>query len=201
LSAAEAAAAEAGLDLRPVTAADVVHLQAARPAGDGPGLDVLAADLSDLVAAFEADRAREGAALAFVLASLVDEIEALVTAAAELAPRRADHQAEMLGAAIGRLAGIDLPIDEDRVSQEVALLAAKADVTEEIDRLTGHLAAARLLLDASGPVGRRLDFLTQEFMREANTLCAKSALPELTTIGLDLKAAIDRLREQVQNIE
>lgn len=90
---------------------------------------------------------------------------------------------------------------EDRLAQEALLLATKADIREELDRLAAHVASARHLLAAGGPVGRKLDFLSQEFNREANTLCSKSNAVDLTSIGLDLKAVIDQLREQVQNIE
>jgi len=92
-------------------------------------------------------------------------------------------------------------LPEERLAQEAALLAAKADVAEELDRLRAHIAAVGDLLKAKDAVGRRLDFLCQELNREANTLCAKSADLELTNIGLALKAAIERLREQVQNVE
>jgi uncharacterized protein (TIGR00255 family) len=91
--------------------------------------------------------------------------------------------------------------DPARIAQELALLAVKADVTEELDRLTAHVAAARKLLRDKGAVGRKLDFLMQEFMREANTLCSKSGNVDLTRIGLDLKTVIDQMREQVQNVE
>ena len=91
--------------------------------------------------------------------------------------------------------------DPDRVAQELALIAVKADVTEEIDRLRAHVTAARELMQSNGPVGRKLDFLTQEFNREANTLCSKSQNRDLTTVGLELKAVIDQMREQVQNVE
>src|SRR3546814_143173 len=91
--------------------------------------------------------------------------------------------------------------DLDRLVQELALLAGKADVREELDRLTAHVEAARELLDQGGAVGRKLDFLCQEFNREANTLCSKSVDVELTRIGLDLKSSIEQLREQIQNIE
>ena len=91
--------------------------------------------------------------------------------------------------------------DPDRVAQELALLAVKADVTEEIDRLTAHVAAARDLLIEAVAVGRKMDFLMQEFNREANTLCSKAQNTELTRIGLALKALIDQMREQVQNVE
>ena len=92
-------------------------------------------------------------------------------------------------------------IEEARVAQELAVLAVRADVTEEHDRLAAHVEAARALLDEPGPVGRKLEFLTQEFNREANTLCSKSQDVALTRIGLDLKAVIDQMREQVQNVE
>ena len=90
---------------------------------------------------------------------------------------------------------------EERIAQEVALIAVKADIREELDRLRAHVAAARELIAAGGAVGRKLDFLSQEFNREANTLCSKSSDVDLTRIGLDLKAVIDQFREQVQNIE
>ena len=92
-------------------------------------------------------------------------------------------------------------MDEDRLVQEVALLATKADVREELDRLAAHVSEARMLIKEGSPVGRKLDFLCQELNREANTLCSKSSDLELTRVGLDLKTAVDRLREQIQNIE
>ncbi|MBS0360873.1 MAG: DUF1732 domain-containing protein, partial [Proteobacteria bacterium] len=92
-------------------------------------------------------------------------------------------------------------VTEERILQEAAAMAVKADVQEELDRLRGHVDAARGLLATDGGVGRKLDFLTQEFMREANTLCSKSASGALTAVGLDLKATIEQFREQVQNVE
>ncbi len=92
-------------------------------------------------------------------------------------------------------------LSEERLAQEALLLATKADIREELDRLVAHVASARALLSEGGPVGRKLDFLSQEFNREANTLCSKSNAVELTAIGLDLKAVIDQFREQVQNLE
>jgi uncharacterized protein (TIGR00255 family) len=92
-------------------------------------------------------------------------------------------------------------VDEARLVQELALLAVKGDVTEELDRLEAHIAAARGLLAETAPVGKKFDFLMQEFMREANTLCSKAASAGLTRIGLDLKTVIDQMREQVQNVE
>ena len=92
-------------------------------------------------------------------------------------------------------------LDEARLHQEAAFLATKADIREEIDRLKTHVAAARSLIAAGGPVGRKLDFLSQEFNRESNTLCSKSNAASMTGIGLELKAVVDQFREQVQNLE
>ena len=95
----------------------------------------------------------------------------------------------------------DNSLSEERISQELALIIARGDVREELDRLLSHVAAARDLLAQGGAIGRRLDFLCQELNREANTLCSKSSDIDLTKLGLALKAAIERLREQIQNIE
>jgi uncharacterized protein (TIGR00255 family) len=144
-------------------------------------------------------RQAEGAALTPVLTGLLDRIEALIAEAeteaaaqpAALKARFAERMVELLGGGGS----------EERVVQEAAVLAAKADVREELDRLTSHVAAARTLFAGDGAAGRKLDFLTQEFMREANTLCAKSSSIPLTRIGLDIKAAVDQLKEQVANVE
>ena len=160
----------------------------------------MGASMAAALDGLKAARMAEGAALAPVLAGLVDRIEALVGQAegeakgqpAVLKERFARRMSELLGERS------DL---EDRIVQEAAALASRADVREELDRLTSHVDAARALLANDGPVGRKLDFLTQEFMREANTLCSKSATTALTAVGLELKATVDQLREQVQNVE
>jgi len=152
------------------------------------------------LAGLAAARQAEGEHLAGIVRARLDEIETL-TAAAEAHPsRRRETVLARLRAQVADLVEAT-GVSEDRLAQEALLLATKADIREELDRLVAHIAAARKLLDAGGPIGRKLDFLSQEFNREANTLCAKSASVELTAIGLDLKAAIDQLREQVQNIE
>ena len=144
-------------------------------------------------------RATEGRQLLVVLTGLVDRIEHLVASAeAEAAAQPAIIKGRF-ERRMHELAGE--AATPERIVQEAAALALKADVREELDRLAGHIASARDLLAAEGAVGRRLDFLTQEFMREANTLCSKAALPALTTVGLDLKAVIEQFREQVQNVE
>jgi uncharacterized protein (TIGR00255 family) len=155
------------------------------------------AAIADLIVS----RRSEGVRLAVILNERIDEIAAL-TKAAELHPGRSrDAILERLRAQIAELRDANAGISEERLAQEAMLLATKADIREELDRLGAHIASARQLIAAGGPVGRKLDFLSQEFNREANTLCSKSNDVALTGIGLDLKAVIDQLREQVQNIE
>lgn len=153
--------------------------------------------LDDLAAA----RRGEGEKLAAILATLLDEIAALrEVALGEAAAQPTAHRARLRAALAEMLEG-ERRVPEERLAAEVALLAQKSDVREELDRLGAHLAAARALLAEPGPVGRRLEFLTQEFGRESNTLGAKSASLGLTRIALDLKAALERLREQAANVE
>lgn len=159
------------------------------------------ATLTTALAALVDMRAREGAALQDVLTRRVDTIAGLVQAA-ETCPGRAPQAVrERLARSIAELAGASPALDPARLHQEAILLAAKADVREELDRLNAHVAAAHELLRSDQPVGRKLDFLAQEFAREANTLCAKSNDSTLTTIGMDLRVEIEQMREQVQNIE
>jgi uncharacterized protein (TIGR00255 family) len=144
-------------------------------------------------------RLDEGSALSATLAGLIDRIEVLHHNAEAEAAQQGPAIKERFARRLAELLGDAAPLD--RIVQEAAVMAVKADVREELDRLSTHLAAARALLAEAVGVGRRLDFLTQEFMREANTLCAKSATTALTATGLALKAAIDQFREQVQNVE
>jgi uncharacterized protein (TIGR00255 family) len=165
----------------------------------------LATGFRDALAQLAINRQAEGARLAAVLTTLLDEIAALRDAAiAQAADQPAAQRAkltEALAALLGDTPGAAQRIPEERVAQEIALLATRADVREEIDRLGSHIEAARALLGEGAAVGRRFDFLVQEFVREVNTLCSKSASTVLTTTGLRLKAAIEQLREQVQNVE
>lgn len=159
----------------------------------------MAASVAVALDGLKAARLEEGAALAPVLAGLVDRIEALTTTAASQAGEQPAVIRDRFRKRLTELAGE--AASEERILQEAAAMGVKADVREELDRLGGHVTAARLLLTGEGPAGRRLDFLTQEFMREANTLCSKSATPALTATGLELKATIEQFREQVQNVE
>lgn len=158
------------------------------------------ASLDEAIVALAAMRRVEGEALEIVLRRRLDRIAELAEAADANPERKVEAVRARLAEAVARLDETGR-FDRDRLHQEAILLATKADVREELDRLKGHVAAARDLLDAGGPVGRRLDFLAQEFGREANTLSAKSNHPSLTAQGLELRAEIEQLREQVQNIE
>lgn len=148
-----------------------------------------------------ASRREEGARLAELLAGQIDRIESLTQAAKAHPARSVDAVKARLREQVQKLLETGASFDPDRLHQEALLLATRADIQEEIDRLFSHVEAGRALLSSKEAVGRKLDFLAQEFNREANTLCSKSADTSLTAIGLDLKTVIDQLREQVQNIE
>jgi uncharacterized protein (TIGR00255 family) len=143
----------------------------------------------------------EGAALERVLTQRLDEIAALTTRAEAAPGRRPEAIKARLAEQVATLLTASERFDADRLHQEAILLAAKADIREELDRLAAHVAQAGKLMTQDGAVGRRLDFLAQELNREANTLCAKSNDVELTNIGLELKSVVEQFREQVQNLE
>jgi uncharacterized protein (TIGR00255 family) len=206
LAEVEEAAMSAGLTLRQPTAADVLTLrgvldQTQQEQDTAPLRAAILADLPGLLADFAAMRAREGAALSTVLTAQLDRIAALTAEAQREAATRSATQAETLREGVARIIAVTDAVDDSRLAQELALLAVKTDVTEELDRLAAHVDAARAHVADPGPSGRKLDFLMQEFMREANTLCSKAQSLALTRIGLDLKTVIDQMREQVQNVE
>ena len=193
VGAARAAAAEAGL--APPTMDGLLALR---------GVVELAETLDDET---EVNAACAGAllsldkALAAVLRERLDTIAALTSAADANPARRPEAVRDRLQQSIAALMDSSRGFDENRLHQEAIVIAAKADIREELDRLAAHVAAARTLLDEGGPIGRRLDFLAQELGREANTLCAKSNDVSLTAQGLELRAQIEQFREQAQNIE
>jgi uncharacterized protein (TIGR00255 family) len=178
-------------------------LEAGEPEEDAEGRAAveaaMAASIAQALDGLKTSRLAEGAALASVLTGLVDRIDALTAEANAEATAQSPAIRDRFAARLIELLGDAAPAD--RILQEAAVMAAKADVREELDRLASHVGAARALMAEEAAAGRRLDFLTQEFMREANTLCSKSATVRLTATGLALKAAIDQFREQVQNVE
>lgn len=156
---------------------------------------------SEALDALVQSRASEGAALERILIGQLDAMSALVDEASAAAEARPAAVRERMREQLSVLLEADPPVAEDRLAQELAILATKADIREEIDRLVAHVEAAREYISEGGTVGRRLDFLAQEFNREANTLCAKANDKGLTETGISLKAVIDQFREQVQNVE
>ncbi|MBA4326398.1 MAG: YicC family protein [Rhodobacter sp.] len=202
----EAAAMALHVTLRQPTSADVLTLRGvidttAQDTDSGPLRQALLDDLPGLLADFHTMRGAEGRALAAVLTAQLDRIASLTAEAQAETATRAATQADTLREAVARLLAATDAVDPARLAQELALLAVKTDVTEELDRLAAHVTAARAHLVEGQPAGRKLDFLMQEFMREANTLCSKAQSLALTRIGLDLKTVIDQMREQVQNVE
>jgi len=175
---------------REMTEADVAQITAEAL----PGFETALTALTEM-------RIREGEALRGGLMERLAAITGLIAAAEALPERKLEAIRARLHDQVRALLESGAPLDADRLHQEAALLTAKADIREELDRLTAHVAAARDLLAQGGPVGRRLDFLSQEFNREANTLCSKSNAVTLTQIGLDLKLLVDQFREQIANIE
>ena len=161
----------------------------------------LLATLDVAIAELVRERQAEGAALAATLTERIEEIAELTRQAEALAPSRQEALGLRLREQVAALADAGSTVPEDRLATELALLAVKIDVTEEIDRLKSHCVAAARHLQEGGAVGRKLDFLAQEFNREANTLCSKASHAALTEVGLALKAAIDQFREQAQNVE
>ncbi|NWH09060.1 MAG: YicC family protein [Alphaproteobacteria bacterium] len=162
--------------------------------------EALIASLRGVFQGLARSRAEEGTKLQAILRGQIGEIARLVAEARGLAATQPAAIAARLREQVAQLLDAANRPSEERLAQEVALLAAKADIREELDRLTAHVSQGLSLLDEDA-AGRRLDFLTQEFMREANTLCSKAADIELTRLGLSLKAVIDQMREQVQNVE
>jgi uncharacterized protein (TIGR00255 family) len=174
---------------------------AADPAQDEGLVSALKAAIGALIEALKAARLNEGQALSSVLGLQLDLISRLVDEAEAAPARQPEAIKARLEAQISELLDGKGALDPARLHQEAVLIAARADIREELDRLRAHVDSARSLLQEGGAVGRRLDFLAQEFGREANTLCAKANDVSLSRIGLELKAVIEQFREQVQNVE
>ena len=164
-------------------------------------LDHVTASLGAVALSLNLSRREEGTRLAAVLGAQLDKIESLVIAARDCPARSADTIKQRIAEQVARLLDTASNFDANRLHQEAILVAMRADIQEELDRLFAHIEAARSLTASPEPAGRKLEFLAQEFNREANTLCSKALDRTLTSIGLELKTTIDQLREQVQNIE
>jgi uncharacterized protein (TIGR00255 family) len=162
--------------------------------------DRMLRDLGEAVHQLLSVRYAEGARLAELALEQLSLVSELAERARACSGAQPQVIHERLQQQVADLVG-DAGVSEDRLAQEVAILATKADVREELDRMAAHVDAARQLLAEGGPIGRRLDFLCQELNREANTLCSKSADVEMTRLGLEIKSVVEQLREQIQNIE
>ncbi len=159
------------------------------------------AGFSEVIGALGEMRRHEGAVLSQLLSARLSEIAALAKRAEHAPGRRPDAIRARLAEQVAALLAQSDRFDPDRLHQEAVMIATKADVREELDRLAAHVGQVQHLIGQGGPIGRRLDFLAQELNREANTLCAKANNVELANIGLELKAAVEQFREQVQNVE
>ncbi|KQT88397.1 YicC/YloC family endoribonuclease [Aurantimonas sp. Leaf443] len=195
---------------RAPTVDGLLSLRGVLDAGEGPDEAaelrqarhaVLTAGFQAALDALVAARRSEGAALLAILRERLAEIARLVSAVERDPSRTVEALRARLSGQLRDLLGQDDRLDPARLHQEVALVATRADIREEIDRLKAHVDQADALLTGGGPVGRRLDFLAQELNRESNTICSKSAAASLTALGLELKVVVDQFREQVQNIE
>lgn len=159
------------------------------------------ASLENLLKDFLSDRRKEGLALSNILVKQIQLLELLITNAKQLLPKRALKIKETIEANISTLTKTNFELDENKLIQELALLAIKIDVSEELDRLQTHIINFKSIIAKGGLIGRKLDFLMQECNREANTLCSKSQYSSLTNIGLEMKIVVDQIREQIQNLE
>jgi uncharacterized protein (TIGR00255 family) len=170
-------------------------------AEDKAAMAAAAAAFDEALAGLVAMRRREGAALGQILIQRMDEIEILAKRAEAAPGRKPEAIRARLAEQIAALLESSDRFDADRLTQEALLIAAKADIREELDRIASHISQSREMIGKGGPVGRRLDFLAQEFNREVNTCCSKSNDIELTNIGLEMKNVVEQFREQVQNLE
>lgn len=193
-----------GLELQPVSVGELISQKWVWDAGSSNNakwVEAAKAQVTEVIGKLANARRAEGLAIFSILSGQVDTAEELSKAARASSEARNAAAGGLLRDKVLAVLEVTDLADEGRLAQELALLAVKADVTEELDRLDAHIEAARSLLSDNGPIGRKFDFLMQEFNREANTLCSKSGSTDLTAIGLELKVVIDQMREQVQNLE
>ena len=180
-------------------------LDVVRPIEDEAAIErrnaAMLASFDEALRALTVSRRQEGARLSAIVGAQVARIESLAGAARDCPARSVEAIKACIAEQVARLMDTGAAFDRDRLHQEAILVATRADIQEELDRLFSHVEAARALMSSGEAIGRKFDFLAQEFNREANTLCSKAFDKSLTAIGLDLKTVIDQMREQVQNIE
>jgi uncharacterized protein (TIGR00255 family) len=195
------------LSLAPAKASDILAIKGVMAHDTGvaeltPDMSqAVQSAVSQMIANWDMDRAREGEALARILGDQIDTIADLVSAARAVLPERKAKLEQGFIENLKTLSEQFSEVEPERVAQEVALFIIKQDVAEELDRLDAHIEAARALFAEDASIGRRAEFLIQEFNREANTLCSKAQHSELSRLGLELKTTIDQMREQIQNVE
>ena len=201
------AARERGISLTPDCPSGILALAMAPQNGHGNGSDlsalisILEEEIAGIVGLWNESRKSEGRLIGDFLEKQVSSIESLLADAEGIVLEGQSGAADRFRENVAKLLDAKSDLDEGRIAMELALLAVKSDISEEIDRMRAHVVSARQLLETGGIVGRRFDFLAQEMNREANTLCSKASSPELNTVGLELKVVVDQLREQVQNVE
>lgn len=200
----EDAAQSDGQNLAPMNAADLAQMPgvlAVSSSALGEVPEAVKAQIPELFKLFTEMRGGEGTALHAILSDQLAKMSEIIDQASTTAEARQARAGDILKEKVAALLDASDQADPARLQQELAIIAVKADVTEEVDRLRAHVIAAQDLLKKGGAVGRKLDFLMQEFNREANTLCSKSGSTELTQLGMDLKVLIDQMREQALNLE
>ena len=193
------------MNLAPPSVAELLSLRGLLEQGEGIPSETLEPaimlGLDEAIAALKVSRQNEGLALDAILRAQVEAVDVLTQEAENDPSRQPEAIRSRIVENITALIGASPVLDETRLASEALFVANRADIREEIDRLKTHVTSARKLLDAGGAMGRKLDFLAQEFNRESNTLCSKSNAASITKIGLELKSVVDQFREQVQNLE
>lgn len=178
----------------------VLNIKALSKSDLGVIVKALLEDFPTLISDFQKTREQEGHALASIIQAQITELEDLLSIAATSVKKRENRTKDTFRENMKRILDV-VDVDQDRIAQELAILSIRSDVNEELDRLRTHCKSARELLSNNAPIGRKFDFLCQEFNREANTLCSKAGDSDLTQTGLAMKTVIDQMREQVQNVE
>jgi uncharacterized protein (TIGR00255 family) len=198
---------EKNIPLDPVKASDFFAIKGVweENKNSSPNVDAIKSIIFDrtneLLESLQQARKKEGQGLQKILSEKLSNIMALNLSAEKVLPERSDYLKKNFKTAIDKILSEHSQLDENKIEQEIAIIAIKQDITEELDRLKVHILSMQDLLNSSGIVGKKLDFLSQELNREVNTICSKSQYSALTKIGIEMKTLVDQFREQVQNVE